>query len=199
MFVLVYNEIKEVMKMLALLLPVIAYGLYLYLPTINILSDFYVGIVLGLYVVLLYKNTNRRKIALIHCVASILLLFMDLPALWIFTFTGLSIAMTRHDQIDPLCPLPKTRMIIMSCLLLIPFLFIKLNLPAIVIEITNGLLMGFYVWMKERLNNSNREIVTNLTFSLGLGLSFLFKQLTYIFVPWIIFVKIIQIFKVKFI
>ena len=185
--------------MLALLLPLIAYGIFLCLPSINILSDFYVGIVLGAYVVLLYKHTHRRKIALIHCLASILLLFMNVPALWIFMVSGLSIAMTRHNQIDPLCPLPKTRMIIMSCLPLIPFLFIKLNLPAIVIEITSGLLMGFYVWMKERLNNSNREIVTNLTFFLGMGLTLIFRSYSYIFIPWIIFVKIIQKFNVKFI
>lgn len=186
--------------MIALLFPVLAYFIFLCLPFANIIFDLYVGIILGLYVVLLYKNKHRRKIALIHCAISIVLLFCKLPALWIFTLSGLSIAMTRHSRIQPLCPLPKTRMLIMTCLPLITFLMIKLNLPILLIEISNGLLMGFYVWMKERLNDENRGLVTNLTTCFMLALSFwILKEYQYLWMMWALFSQIIQLFKVKFI
>lgn len=198
------------MNILALLFPLISYSIYYlginYLSS-SILSNIMIGVILGLYVLLMKQSTHRRMIALIHScmIIGVILLKIDDIFLWVYQLGGLSIALSRHDYIQPLCPLPKTRMIIMSCL---PLLWIILLYLSKFIPFTGiclaylaiGLLMGFYLWMKERLNDKNRQLVTILTTSFMLFLTFfLLQDYQYMWMIWAIFSIIIQLFRVKFI
>ena len=170
------------MNILSFVFPILTYVLYKVFP-----SDLLIGCALGLYVVCMHHSSSRRKIALVH----LLCIFFKPLAI----FAGLAFALTRHDEIQPLCPLPKTRMVIMASFVALGYFMTFIPLGYVL----NGLLMGFYVWMKERLNDTNRQLVTQLSLFVALGFLFIFNFENPVLIYWALFVEIIQICKVKFI
>jgi len=228
-------------KIVALLLPI---GLFFgyHLLSFN-LFNLCVAFILGIYVKLLHllKVKERRIIAGVHVGLMIILMIyeMSLGVIplevasglahfkraidyykvipYLFMFFGLAISMTRHNRIQPLCPLPKTRMTI---LIFMPLLWLVLKyvdqllalnylgyLTTRLSYLLYGLLMGFYVWMIERLNDKNRRIVSFV----HLGMVILLCGLIYfdvvminrsLMIQWLIFSTfafILRIFKVEFI
>ena len=195
------------MNIFALLYPVICYGIYYFLlnffSSTLVLFDLLIGAIFGFYVVVMRRSSFRRIIALIHSILIIILFCFNIEdiSLWVYLFGGLSIALTRHNHIQPLCPMPKTRMIIMTCMPLLGIVLFYLPFTNVYFAcLIHGVLLGFYLWMKERLNDENRQLVTLLTtfFMLALSLWWV-NEYQYIWIMWAVFSQIIQLFKVKFI